>query len=64
MFDLPVPGERFELPTNGLQNRPVALFLLEKNTRCRAIVARLYCEMLAILSTDQREKFMSVRKRS
>ena len=21
MFDLPVPGERFELPTNGLQNR-------------------------------------------
>ena len=63
-LEFPVPGDGFEPPTNGLQNRPVALFLLEKNTRCRTIVARLYYEMLAILSTDQREKFMSVRKRS
>src|SRR5262245_33228379 len=35
----PVPGERFELPTNGLQNRVVQLILQEISPVCRGYVA-------------------------
>jgi hypothetical protein len=37
-----VPGERFELPTNGLQNLNGALILQGNFAYCRAVVARLY----------------------
>jgi hypothetical protein len=34
-----VPGERIELPTNGLQNRTARLILQQNSNACRILVA-------------------------
>jgi len=36
-----VPGERFELPTNGLQNRILPLILQDFSPVCRIYVAHM-----------------------